>query len=309
MILTVTMNPAIDKRYTVDGFNVGAVNRVTECLPVPGGKGINVAKNIALLGENVTATGLLGGHAGAYVAERLRQYGVDEEFTRFNGETRTCINIKDTRSGTQTELLEPGDAVGAEYVAAFYERFEQLAAKADVVTVSGSVPKGVGTSVYSQLIGTAKRLNKPILMDTSGELLSSAVSAVPTLIKPNTDEITQLTGSFADDPLTIIRAAWSLHERGIPYVAVSLGKDGVIFVCGEGIYKGVPADVPVVNTVGCGDSMLASFAVGLARRMNIEDMLRLSLAVSSANAMREETGYFVMSDMERLLDKVEVTKI
>ena len=143
MILTVTLNAAIDKRYVVDGFQVGEVNRVKECAYTPGGKGLNVSKPASIAGAEVVATGFVGGHAGHYIEDSLKPFGIRSEFYHLADESRSCINIWDEVNHVQTEFLEPGFTVTEEDFANFEEKFKGLVAKADVVSMSGSVPKGL----------------------------------------------------------------------------------------------------------------------------------------------------------------------
>ena len=309
MILTVTMNVAIDKRYVVEDFRIGSVMRVKECSYTAGGKGLNVSKVARISGGDVTATGIAAGHAGEYVTEELEKTGVKSDFVKVRGESRSCINIYDEKSGSQTEFLEPGVTVTAGDIKRFTDKYSGLLKKADIVSVSGSVPKGVESDFYNTLIELAGKDKKPILVDTSGELLKNAVLSKPDFIKPNTDEIEMLLGRKPESEKEIIYSAERLHNSGIKYVAVSLGKDGAVLVCEEGVYRGFTPDIPVINTVGCGDSMVAEFAVGISRREPAEEIFRKAIAVSTANALRVETGFYLKEDMEKILPQVRITKI
>lgn len=308
MITTVTLNVAIDKAYVVDTLDKGTVMRVLKCTNTPGGKGLNVAKVAKLCGEEVLATGFVGGHAGAYVEDMLNAISVPNDFVHTANETRSCINIL-AADGSSTEFLEPGAPVTEEDVANFLKKFERLVDKSDVLTISGSVPKGVNTDIYGRMVALAKSKNKPILLDTSGELLKEGVKALPTMIKPNDDEIEALLGVPVTNREEILAGAKKLHEMGIAYVVVSLGADGAMVICDEGVFHGRPPKIETVNTVGCGDSMLASFAVGFARGYAIEEALRYAVAVSAANALTMATGHFEMEDMERILPEVVVEQV
>ena len=156
MILTVTANAAIDKRYVVEGFGVGNVNRVKSCVANAGGKGINVSRVASIAGEKVTATGFLGGHAGKFISEHVQEYGIKSEFVWCNGESRTCINIWDEKEKKQTEFLEPGFSVTEEDCNALLEKFSLLLKECRVVTISGSAPKGTGSGLYRKMIEKAR---------------------------------------------------------------------------------------------------------------------------------------------------------
>ena len=309
MILTVTLNAAIDKRYVVEGFRIGEVNRVKECTYVPGGKGLNVSKPDSIYGAEVVATGFAGGHAGAYIEDALKPFGIRSAFYHVDAESRSCINIWDEVNQVQTEFLEPGFTLTEEDFAGFEAKFRQLVQEAKVVAMSGSVPKGLDGTAYQRLVKIVKDAGIPVILDTSGKLLEMGIEAIPTMIKPNIDEIRMLTGKRCDDISEIIEAARAIHERGVKIVAVSLGADGSLAVGDDGIFRARVPKIDAVNTVGCGDSMIAGFALGLSKGLPLEETLRLASAISAAAAMREETGFFVMEDMEKLLPQIEITRL
>ena len=309
MILTVTLNAAIDKRYVVENYEVGEVNRVKECAYVAGGKGLNVSKTATIAGAEVFATGFVGGHAGEYIIEAVEKQGVATDFVRVKGESRSCINIFDTVNRTQTEFLEPGVVVSEEEQRAFYLKFDALLPKCDVVAMSGSVPKGIGTDCYPKLVEMAKRAGKKVIVDTSGALLTEAVKAKPHMVKPNIDEIRLLTGKKISDRAELIDAGIALQHRGIERVVISLGADGSLMFVEEGVYQAIVPKIDAVNTVGCGDCMTAGFAVGFERNMKPEEALRFASAASAASAMCEETGYFERADMEALYDRIEIRRL
>lgn len=309
MILTVTLNAAIDKRYVVEEFNVGEVNRVKECAYVPGGKGLNVSKPAAVAGAEVVATGFVGGHAGNYIEASLKDYHVKSAFYHLESESRSCINIWDEKNCVQTEFLEPGFTVTESEFQGFVEEFKELVKQADVVAMSGSVPKGLDGTAYQKLVKVVKDAGKKVILDTSGKLLEMGIEACPTMIKPNIDEIRMLTGKECNEIGEIIEAAKEIHARGVEVVAVSLGADGSLAVSDEGVFRAIVPRIDAVNTVGCGDSMIAGFALGFAEGLGIEETLRKASAISAAAALREETGYFVMEDMQRLYPQIKIEKM
>ena len=309
MILTVTLNAAIDKRYVVEDFKVGEVNRVIECVYTPGGKGLNVSKPASIAGAKVVATGFVGGHAGNYIESELKPFGIESAFYHMEQESRSCINIWDTVQKKQTEFLEPGFTVTEKDFEGFVERFSELVKEADVVAMSGSVPKGLDGKAYQRLVAIVKAAGKKVILDTSGKLLTAGIESKPTMIKPNIDEIRMLTGSYCDDMDEIITAAEQIHANGVEVVAVSLGGDGAIVVSDEGVFRAIVPKIDAVNTVGCGDSMIAGFALGFSEGLSIADTLKKASAISAAAALREETGFFVMEDMEKIFPKVEIQRI
>lgn len=308
MITTITLNVAIDKAYQVETFEKGEVNRVKKCTNTAGGKGLNVAKVAKICGEEVVAGGFVGGHAGAYVEDMLKAEGVASNFVHTKNETRSCINIL-AADGSSTELLEPGAEVYPEEIQEFLNQFPGIVEKSDVITISGSVPKGIGTDMYGKLIEMAKEKGKKVILDTSGALLKEGILAKPTMIKPNTDEIEALLGISVKNREEVIASAKRLKEMGIEVVVVSLGKDGALVVCEEGVYQGKPPKIETVNTVGCGDSMVAAFAVGFSRGYSMEETLRYAVAVSAANALTMATGNYKPEDRDKILPQVTIEKL
>ena len=239
----------------------------------------------------------------------MKPFGIKSAFYHVAAESRSCINIWDEVNQVQTEFLEPGFTLTESDFAGFEEKFRTLVKEAKVVAMSGSVPKGLDGTAYQRLVKIVKDAGIPVILDTSGKLLEMGIEAAPTMIKPNIDEIRMLTGKNCDDIQDIINAAREIHAKGVKIVAVSLGSDGSLVVGDEGIFRARVPKIDAVNTVGCGDSMIAGFALGLSKGLTLPETLKLASAISAAAAMREETGFFVKEDMEKLLPQIEITKL
>lgn len=309
MILTVTMNTSIDKLYLMESIQPETVMRVKEVHNTAGGKGLNVSKVAAKLGEPVTAMGFIGGFNGQYLVSLIAEPLVRPAFTKVAGETRCCINCWDLSDGRSTEYLEPGEPVAEEDIRRFLSDFDAALPQADVVTISGSVPKGVPEDFYCELIRRCRAAGIPVLVDTSGNRLVAAAKEKPAFIKPNEDEIAQLTGRRFASREETVDALRALHAGGIPYAVLSLGADGALLACDAGVFHGRPPVITPRNTVGCGDSMVAGFAVGFARKLPILDTFRMALAVSAANALSIFTGDFDPADYERLYPQVSIERV
>ena len=305
MITTITLNVAVDKAYVIGKLTDHTVMRVNRCTNTAGGKGLNVAKVVHLCGEEVQATGFVGGFDGAYVEDMLKKQNIPSRFVHVQGETRSCINVLDEDGGS-TEFLEPGEPIRPEEVQEFLDQFDDIIADSSVVTISGSVPNGVDVTMYAKLIEKIKAQGKKVVLDTSGALLKESIKACPTMVKPNTDEIEDLLGIKVNNHKDLVEGAKKLHEMGIPVVVVSLGGDGALVVSDEGVFRGQPPKIEVVNTVGCGDSMTAAFAVAFARGLSVQEALRYAIAVSAANAMTMETGSFREEDRVHNMKGVKV---
>lgn len=307
MILTVTLNAAIDKVYRLGKLSPGEVNRVVSVTPSAGGKGLNVSRVARLLGAEVLATGMIGGRNGQRILDLMKEEGLKSDFLEVPIESRICLNIIDD-AGVSTELLEPGDSVDEENVEAFITHFKTLAKAAKVITLSGSGLKEMPKDIYSRLVEVAGEAGKPVILDSSGEWLSKGLQAMPTLIKPNRDEMIQLAGSDLDDQ-ALIDFCRSYIQAGIRYVVVSLGSEGALLVSREGSFRARPPRLEVVNTVGSGDAMVAGLSIGLLQGSDPGEMLRRSVAVSAANTLTEQTGFVEIEEVERLYQVIRVERI
>jgi len=309
MITTVTLNASIDKAYQMTVSLVGGtVMRVANVVNSAGGKGLNVARVITLCGEKAKATGFVGGFNGAYLEKMLEEDGVDSQFIHVQAETRSCINVLEEKYGS-TEFLEPGSPVTEAEIDEFLNEFPGIIKDSDVVAISGSVPKGVSTDIYGKLVSIIKAEGKKAILDTSGKLLEDSLSSSPYMIKPNRDELEALFNVKINSIEETIPYAKKLHDGGIDYVVISLGGDGAMLVCNEGVYQGKPPKMDVVNTVGCGDSMVGGFAVGIQRGYSAEDTLKYAVAVASANALEAKTGDIKPENRDRIMKEVEIIKL
>lgn len=310
MITTVTLNASIDKAYHMEkAIENGTVMRVAVCRNTAGGKGLNVARVIKICGSDVEATGMVGGFNGRYLESMLEDDGIRNRFYHIDGETRSCINILDEKYGS-TEYLEPGCQVKETEWQDFVQNvFAQLIADSDVVTMSGSAPKGLPKDIYAKLIKIAQNLGKKVILDTSGELLKEGLKAKPTMIKPNKDEIEALLGVKIKGLKDVKQYAKEIHSKGIPYVVVSLGGDGAMLVSDKGICIAKSPELEVVNTVGCGDSMVAAFAVALEKNMEEHEALKYAVSIASANACSPDTGNFDTDVQKEIYSQVEVVDV
>ena len=240
MILTLTMNPAVDIGYTVETLKMDTVNRTQKVSKTPGGKGLNVSRVLKQLGSPVLATGLLGGHIGAFIKEKLDEVALENNFYPIQSETRNCIAI--LHEGLQTEILEAGPTITPEEQAGFLAHFETLLKEVDLITISGSLPAGMDETLYATIIEKAAKASIPVLLDTSGKTLKMALEAStnPALIKPNQEELAGLLG--VPEATTVEELKKQLNSPvfdGVDWVVVSLGSKGAIAKhdC-VGVYRG-----------------------------------------------------------------------
>lgn len=309
MIVTITLNAAIDKRYVTSGAKMGEVNRVLACEYTPGGKGLNVSKVLKISGAEVLASGILGGYAGQYIEARLNEMEIPSGFYYVSGESRSCINIWDDEKKQQTEYLEPGVTVTENEVEGFLKLYKEQIIPAQVISISGSVPNGVPKDIYKKMVEAALQQGKKVILDTSGELLEYGLAAKPTLIKPNIDEIRLLTGKECQDMGELVDAGIALHKQGIEKVVISLGGSGAILVSKEGIYQTIVPKIEAVNTVGCGDAMVAGLAIGLSKEYTSAKLIKTASSIATAAAMSEYTGHYDPEVSAKIYQSIEIKKI
>lgn len=307
MITTVTFNPSIDKRYHIDRIKIGEVQRVKHIENTAGGKGLNVSRVASLLGEKVAATGFIGGTNGQFIEEEIMKLGIESKFLKINGQTRCCLAIIDSE-GKQTELLEPGPEIYEKDFKNWLKIYEDLLKDTDIVTASGSLPIGLRMDSYAVIAEMARSRGIKFFLDTSGQALIEGINAKPFFIKPNMDEIKQITGNDINTEKDILVAVRYLNEKGIELVTVSMGEKGSISGYRGTYYRAVSPAINPLNSVGSGDSFTAGMAVAYKRGMNITDSIRFASACGAANAMESRTGYVRIENVKNIYNNVKVVK-
>lgn len=309
MILTIILNPAIDKVYEIDDFCVGRVFRPKAMTGTAGGKGLNVARVARLLGEAVTATGFVGGNNGRFIIREIQGQGIENHFLEIGKETRICIAVMDRKNNTSTEILEPGPFIEPSEARAFISLYEELASKADIIAASGSLPTGLPGDIYQTLIEIAKKHNKKFILDTSGQPLKNSIGSLPYMVKPNLDEMESLVGEKIPDIKKQAIAVANLKKAGICLPCLSLGKDGCLTCLEDGVYKFSGPKVEVVNTVGSGDAFVAGCAVALQRGSDHIEAIKMGMACGISNTQFFETGMVSKELVEKFYQQIIYEKI
>ncbi|WP_369378127.1 1-phosphofructokinase family hexose kinase [Streptomyces sp. cg36] len=303
MILTVTLNTALDLTYRVPALVPHAAHHVEEVTERPGGKGVNVARVLAALGHSTVVTGFAGGRTGEVLRELLAPLAPVDALVPVAGTTRRTIAVVDAATGDTTQLNEPGPHITAEEWEAFLAAYEPLLRGADAVALCGSLPPGVPVGAYADLIRRARAAAVPVLLDTSGEPLRRGLAARPDLIKPNLDELARLTGSR--EPL---RAARDARRRGARTVVASLGPEGLLAVTPEGVWQAVPPAPVRGNPTGAGDSAVAALLSSLVEGLPWPARLTRAVALSTATVLAPAAGEFDPAAYEELLPGVRVSE-
>ncbi|MFD7286901.1 1-phosphofructokinase family hexose kinase [Streptomyces sp. NPDC059863] len=310
MIVTVTLNAALDITYHTPALVPHTTHRVSDVAERPGGKGLNVARVLSALGHETVVTGFAGGRTGDVLRELLGNSGPGSSRARpvdalvpISGSTRRTLAVVDETSGDTTQLNEPGPTVSSAEWSDFLGAYERLLTGADAVALCGSLPPGIHVGAYAELIRRARAAGVPVLLDTSGEPLRRGVAARPDLVKPNVDELARLTGSR--EPL---RAARDARRRGAHAVIASLGPDGILAATPDGIWQATPPASVKGNPTGAGDSAVAGLLSGLVERLPWPARLARAVALATATVLAPAAGEFDTEAYEELLPRVTVTE-
>lgn len=308
MILSITMNPSLDKVYLVNGFSVGKVFRTKEYTATAGGKGLNVARVVEAMGYDITATGLLGGLNGQFINNKLKEIDIKNEFVDISGETRTCLNITDNSNKTTTEVLESGPEIEGKEIEKFLNKYKKLVEKADVITASGSLPVGLPEDFYRSLIRIANERNKKFILDTSDEYLKEALKEKPYMINPNEEEISYLFKDGFKKIEDYINPLFKFKNMGITLPIITLGKKGAVGLHQEKIYHFQPPEVEPVNVVGSGDAFVAGCAIGLLGDDYIE-AIKTGMACGIANTVFMKTGKVTKEKVYYYKEEINIEQI
>lgn len=307
MILTVTLNPVLDRVVEIPDFRVGKVNRVEkERIRVAGGKGINVSRVAKILGEPTLATGWLGGRTAGFIKERLKKEGIASDFVSIKGESRLNLTILDPVTLSQTHLVEKGPRIFPSEIKKLKEKIGDLVRKARVVVFSGSVPPGVSENIYHSLIRLAYREKEDIIpiLDTRGEPLKQGLQGRPFMLKPNKEEMENLIGRSLESEADLIRQVRALVQKYVQLVVVSRGKDKVMVMEKESLLMVSPPEINSLNSIGAGDALVGGFAVGLSRGLSLKEMSVLAVACAAASAEEGREKPLSLKRINQLRDKI-----
>jgi tagatose 6-phosphate kinase len=306
--LTITLNASVDQTYLLDRLRLGSLTRARCKRAMAGGKGNNVARVLGTLGQEVTATGLLGGEPGRFIDRELRAAGIATAFTWIAGDSRSCLTFIEQETGTVTEVLEPGPIITPIEAEALLRALPALVADAAFVVVCGSLPTGLPAGFFPELLRIARASGAFLAVDTSGDALRQAVGSGADLITPNAAELAALSDGPSDPDALIAYAHTQIAgatTQWPPTVLLSLGKDGAALISQHGIHHAAPPpDLPIVNTVGCGDALLAGFIVARARGEPNCDALAAGVATGSAAALEEVAGVVAPAHVARLRARI-----
>jgi 1-phosphofructokinase len=285
-IATVTLNPALDQTVMVDHFRPNTVNYAQTMQFAAGGKGINVASFLADAGFTPSATGFLGQDNAEVFEQFFASKHIDDHFIRIPGSTRIGVKIVDEINQQTTDINMPGLPPPPEALDRLAQMIKQLAAFCDWFVLSGTLPPAVPVTTYATLIEQLKDYGKQVVLDTSRAALHAGIQAGPTIVKPNLDELRQLTGQELTNEQDIEQAGRQLLEHGIRLIVISMGERGAMFIDSTTTLMATPPQVTVKSTVGAGDAMVAGLLVGQVQQLSLPDCARLATAFALGKITR-----------------------
>ncbi|WP_299731028.1 1-phosphofructokinase [uncultured Endozoicomonas sp.] len=307
-ILTVTLNPALDMTASLPALNVGKVNVIEQAGVHPAGKGINVARVLADLGEPVRVAGFLGAENDNGFRELFQTIGADDQFIRVPGASRTNIKLVDSGSNV-TDLNFPGMAVSPSDVDQFEQRLITLAKEHELIVIAGSLPSGVMPEQLNRWITLLNGQGKKVVVDTSRDALKAALGAIPWLVKPNEDELAEWLGEALVTEEALMAAGEQLAATGIAHVVISRGAEGVLWLHEGQWLKSTPPKMAVVSTVGAGDTLVAGLCHGLNQRSDREAVLRQATALSALAVSQVGVGVPDQDQLQKIVQQVSVSTL
>jgi 1-phosphofructokinase family hexose kinase len=312
VIVTVTVNAALDRTLTVPVFQIGYRHRSSEVMTLAGGKGINVARALKALDVPVVATGLAGGRTGTRLVEELTSEAILNDFVRIGGESRTSTAVADPTAGTYTEINEWGPEVTPAELETLMEKLHYLARGADFVVLAGSLPRKVPTSFYGDAIRDLARSEVRVVLDSEGDPLRYGVEAAPFLVSPNQTEAEQLVGQELEDDDDFLMALEAISEMGARNVLITL-ENGCFALLRFGRrtrrVRAFAPRVEPVSAVGSGDVLVAQFLAAVVDEKSPEDAVRLAVAAGATSVLELGAGRFDPQLAAAYADDVELAEL
>ena len=309
MIVTVTMNPAIDKTVDIGKFERGDLNRIKRMEIDAGGKGINVSKTIRELGGESIATGFVGGTSGTIIKQVLTDLGLRTDFVDVKGETRTNLKVVE-ESGEVTELNEPGPEVSKEQLNDLLNRLEGYANPDTLFVLAGSIPAGIPADIYKKITEQVHQKGAKVLLDADGVLFSESLKGKPDMLKPNRSELERYYQmDYRASEQELVSMGEKLLDHGVSMAAISLGQMGAIYLTKEKRYRCPGLRVKAHSTVGAGDALVAAMAYSWDEKLPLETCIRLCMGASAGAVTSIGTKPPKRSLVDELMEQVELLEI
>jgi 1-phosphofructokinase family hexose kinase len=308
-IITVTLNPVLDKTLWVEDFRAGKTLQVDRSETTAGGKGVNASRALLNFGSKSIATGILARDGSEAYLHLLNREHIQHDFLIAEGNLRTNVTIVSENEEAETHLREKGPEISPEIMTEFELRIKGMGDGKTIFVFAGSLPAGMPEGTYAALISTVERRGGQACLDASGKPLKKGVMAKPFFIKPNLDEVKDALGYVPGSKDEFVRAVHEFFALGIKNVMISLGKDGIIFSQGDDVIHARLRIPGVVNTVGSGDAALAGGIIGILSGFSTSDTARLACAAGGANTLVSGACKFQEKDVFKLHDNVRLTTL
>lgn len=280
MIYTLTLNPSIDYLVNIENFQSNKVNRVSEDIKFPGGKGINVSRVLKNFDVDTVCLGFIGGFTGEFIENHLKNTSISTDFIKVSGDSRINVKIK---SNSETEINGAGPIISDEHLEKLFEKLRLLKAN-DILVLAGSIQKSLPNDLYLKIQQEVLKNKVKVVVDTSGKALIEAVKNKPFLIKPNNHEIEEIFNCKISSEKELINYGKKLVEMGAENLIISLAGDGALLITSNKVFKGTAPKGIVKNSVGAGDSLVAGFLAEYIKEENILNAFKVGIATGSASA-------------------------
>jgi 1-phosphofructokinase family hexose kinase len=303
------LNPAFDLIYSVDNFVSGSTLRDVSCHRYPAGKGINVAQVVHTLGEEASVIGVMPERDRQQFVSYLEREGLQYHFCPTSGDVRMNVTIIERNCGTASHINSPTGALPSQVQDEFLRFVGTHLSAGDAWCFIGSIPPGFDDDLYAKMIRSCKEAGIDTFLDTRGKALRLGVRAKPSVLKPNIMELEDLYDEQIKGVHHMALKGKRLLDRGIPYVFISLGSDGMIALHDSDCLLCVPPQVETVDTVGCGDALMAGILVAWKRQFSFSEACRLATACGASKAMHEGPHAVVRDEIWQLMEDVKITAV
>jgi 1-phosphofructokinase len=309
MVITVNLNPNIDRYLKISGFLYGGLNRVLESRDDATSKGINVARVLKTLGETSVCTGFMYEQNGKLAITRLEKENIGHDYVWQTGAMRTNIKLYDDKSGLLTEINEKGVPVSEEHLARLEEKIRIYADKQNIIVFTGSMPPGCPEGFFAEMMKLAAGRGAVCILDAEGGVLREGILSRPYMVKMNTFELSSFAEKKIDSESEIIQECRKITNYGVALIVVSLGAEGAIMTDGRKVFKARGIPIEAISPTGSGDTMVAALVRGIVRSQSMETMLKSASAAATATALCEGTRLMTMELYNSLSNHVIIEEL
>lgn len=306
---TVTLNPSVDKYLFLDNIALGRLNRVIKMEKYAGGKGINVSRALRELGLGSLVIGCAGGENGRFIFKELSRQKMKHHLVEITGETRTNHKIINSPDQTVTEINEPGPSISPGELAQIKKTIINFGRKTSYLVLSGSLPGGVPTDFYAEIIAALHPYHVQVILDADREQFRTGIAKAPFMVKPNRHEVEELFSTLLRDESDYKAAAGRILSQGVNYAVISNGSEGALFASKDQFIWGKSPVITAKSPIGCGDALIAGMIFGFREKKNFEETARFALATATATAMEEGTNFPCRSKVEAIMESLTMREI